>query len=402
MTDPMRSDSVEPVTPIAPVTPLRGGSQTKRIPILIGATVFAAAIVLLAIRYHRPDPPTEQPAPGMTVGSNAVTLAEGAPQWSVIKLATAKPAAQQWSDAVPGRIVFDEAHASRLGSPLAGRVTAVAVERGQHVKAGAPLYTIASPGLAELRAEREKAIVERTTARANLDRTQALVDAQSLPGKELVTAKQQVAEAELAVRLAEQKISSLRVTGSGEASFTVSAPRDGVVVEKNIAVGQEVDASSGTVMAIADLASVWVVADLFENDAGAIAPGTRAKVNVGNIELEGTVDQVSAVVDPERHTIPVRVKLGNPNGELRPNAYAQIRFFNTTPTTAVTLPATAVLSDGARNYVYVKEHGALVRRDITIGTPSGGDVPVVSGLGPQDQVVIQGAILLDNQIQLDN
>lgn len=396
MSEQLSSETIEPIQP------MRDGRKGLRLPIMIGAIAFAALTAVLASQYHRPDPPAESATPGMSVGSNAVTLAEGAPQWSVIKLATAKPSAPQWSDAIPGRIVFDEAHASRLGSPLAGRVTAVVVERGQHVTEGAPLYTISSPGLAELRAEREKALVERTTARANLDRTQALVDAQSLPGKELVTAKQQVAEAELAVRLAEQKISSLRVTGSGEASFTVSAPRNGVVVEKNIAVGQEVDVSSGTVMAIADLASVWVVADLFENDAGAIVQGTRAKVSVGNLELEGTVDQVSAVVDPERHTIPVRVKLANPNGALRPNAYAQIRFFNATPST-VTLPATAVLSDGARNYVYVKDHsGALVRRDITIGTPNSGNVPVISGLTAEDQVVVQGAILLDNQIQLDN
>jgi RND family efflux transporter MFP subunit len=394
------SDHV-PSEAIDTAAPMPGGRGAQRIPLLIGAIAFAVLIVVLAVRYHRPDPPTELRAPGMTVGSNGVTLSESAPQWSVIKLATPKPATSQWSDATPGRIVFDETRASRLGSPLAGRVTAVMVERGQHVKSGAPLYTIASPGLAELRAEREKAIVERTTARANLDRTQALVDAQSLPGKELVTAKQQLAETELAVRLAEQKINSLRVTGSGEASFTVSAPRDGVVVEKNIAVGQEVDASSGTVMAIADLASVWVVADLFENDAGSIHQGTRTKVSVGNSEFEGSVDQVSAVVDPERHTIPVRVKLANPDGVLRPNAYAQIRFFNPTPA-QMTLPASAVLSDGARNYVYVKDHSALVRRDISIGTPSGGDVPVLSGLEPHDQVVIQGAILLDNQIQLDN
>lgn len=372
-----------------------------RIPILIGAVVAASAIVLLASRYHRPDPPTETRAPGMTVGSNAVTLAPGAPQWSVIKLAPAKPATPQWTDAIPGRIVFDEAHASRLGTPLAGRVTSIAVERGQHVKANTPLYTISSPSLAELRAERDKAVVERTTAHANLDRTQALVDAQSLPGKELVTAKQQVAEAELAVRLAEQKLAALHVAGSGESAFTVTAPRDGVVVEKNLAVGQEVDASSGTVMAIADLASVWVVADLFENDAGTITSGTRAKVIVGNAELEGVVDQVSAVVDPERHTIPVRVKLANPEGALRPNAYAQIRFFDPRPSTA-TLPTTAVLSDGAHNYVYVNDRGSLVRRDIAIGTPSNGEVPVISGLGPNDQVVVQGAILLDNQIQLDN
>jgi RND family efflux transporter MFP subunit len=319
----------------------------------------------------------------------------------VVKVAAAAAAQPHWSDPVPARIVFDEAHASRLGSPLAGRVTQISVDRGQRVAAGAPLYTVASPGLAELRAEREKAAVQLATARVNLDRTQALVEGQSLPGKELLAVVQQVAEAELAVRLADQKLASLKVVGAGETAFTVTAPRDGVVVEKNLSVGQEIDASSGTVMAIADLSVVWVVADLFENDAGGVAAGAKVLVTASSIELEGVVAQVSAIVDPERHTVPVRVKLANPTGALRPNAYAQIRLFDATPA-AVALPAAAVLSDGVHNYVYVQTAGAFVRREITAGSSSGGVVPVMSGLAPGESVVVQGAILLDNQIQLDN
>src|SRR5262249_25484606 len=160
----------------------------------------------------------------------------------------------------------------------------------------------------------------RATAKTNLDRVQALVDVGSLPGKELITAKQTVAEAELAVQLAQQKQASLKVAGGGDTTFTVTAPRDGVVVEKTLAVGQPVDPSNGSLLGIADLAVVWVVADVFESDAGGLAPGAQAKVLLnGTTEIDATVDQVSAVVDPDRHTVPVRVKLPNPEGVLRPN-----------------------------------------------------------------------------------
>jgi RND family efflux transporter MFP subunit len=212
-----------------------------------------------------------------------------------------------------------------------------------------------------------------------------------------------VAETDLAVRLAQQKLQSLKVAGASDTAFTVTAPRDGVVVEKNLAVGQLVDPSNGSLVAIADLAYVWVVADVFETDAGSIAPGAKAKVIVnGNSELDATIDQVSAVVDPDRHTVPVRVHLANPDGSLRPNAYAQLALYDSTPI-GVTLPASAVMSDGARSYVYIKtDKGALARRDIKVGSSNGGVVPVREGLTASDQVVIQGAILLDNQIQLDN
>ncbi|HEX7704101.1 MAG TPA: efflux RND transporter periplasmic adaptor subunit [Kofleriaceae bacterium] len=373
-----------------------------RLPILTGAIILGLGAIVLARHYKRPDPPTEPAAPGMTVGSDGVTLTNDAPMWGVVKLAPAQPSEPHWTDPVPARIVFDEARTSRLGSPLAGRVTSVMVERGQHVKSGDKLFTVSSPNLAELRADLEKANVEAATAKVNFDRTKALVDAGSLPAKEMVTAQQQVAEAELAVRLASQKLSSLKVAGAGEASFTVSAPRDGVVVEKTINVGQNVDASSGSVLAIADLSDVWVVADLFENDIGQLVTGTKAKVVVGTNELDGEVDQVSAVVDPDRHTVPVRVRLANLDGSLRPNAYAQIKFFD--PTTAkVALPASAVLSDGVTTYVYIKDKsGQLKRRLVVAGSASAGKMPILSGLEPGDQVVVQGAILLDNQIQLDN
>lgn len=395
-----------PATPAAP--PAADDPTTKpvrsalRIPLVIGALLLGGGAIGLACRYHRPEPPVEPAAPGMTVGSDNVKLSHDAPQWAMIKVAPADAAEPHWTDPVPGRVVFDEARASRLGSPLAGRVTNVAVERGQRVKAGQALYTVASPSLADMRADREKAVVERATAKTNLDRIQALVDAQSLPGKELIAAKQQLAEAELAVQLAEQKIASLRVSGAGDAAFTVTAPRDGVVVEKNLSVGQEVDTSSGAVMAIADLSFVWVVADLFENDVGGLTAGTKAKVLVGGAQLEGTIDQVSAIVDPERHTVPVRVKLANPDGALRPNAYAQIQFFDPSKA-AVSLPIEAVMTDGAKSYVYVQDgKGAFVHHDVTVGSPSNGKVPVLAGLSPKDPVVVQGAILLDNQIQLDN
>ncbi|HEY1817920.1 MAG TPA: efflux RND transporter periplasmic adaptor subunit [Kofleriaceae bacterium] len=378
--------------------------NAMRVPIFIGAVVLGLAAILIARMYKRPDPPTETPAPGMTVGSDSVTLTDNAPMWSVVKVEPAKASEPHWTDAVPARIVFDEARTSRLGSPLAGRVTATYVERGQTVKTGDKLFTVSSPNLAELRADLAKANVEQNTARINFDRVKALVDAGSLPAKELVTAQQEVAEANLAVQLANQKLSSLKVTGGSEAAtFTMTAPRDGVVVEKTLNVGQNVDPSSSSQMAIADLSDVWVVADLFENDVGALAPGAKAKVVVAGKELDGQIDQVSSVVDPDRHTVPIRVRLANVDGTLRPNAYAQIKFFD--PIAAkVSLPTSAVMSDGAETYVYIKDKqtGAFKKRIVVAGSSNGGQMPILSGVSIGDMVVVEGAILLDNQIDLSN
>jgi RND family efflux transporter MFP subunit len=338
----------------------------------------------------------------MTVEEDSIALAPDAPMWKVLRLEPVLKAEVRWTDPVPGRVTFDETRASRLGAPMLGRVQRVYVELGQHVEAGAPVVAMVSPALAELRAELTRAKVVQAAVRASLERVQKLVDTGVIPGKEYLAIKREAAEADLAVELAEQKLKSLHVLPEGDTTFVLTAPREGVVVELNVAVGQEVDASTGSLVAIADLSTVWVVADLFESDVEGLQPGIAAKVQVGSTEYEGVVAQVFAVVDRERHTVPVRVKLENREGKLRPNAYAQIRFFRPFPA-EVAVPASAVLSDGARSYVYVEtEQGVLRRRNIVAGPVNDGLVPVLEGLALGERVVVRGGILLDNQIDLEN
>jgi RND family efflux transporter MFP subunit len=338
----------------------------------------------------------------MTVGPDSVSLAPDAPMWQVLRLEPVQKVEMQWTDPVPGRVTFDETRASRLGAPVLGRVQRVYVELGQHVEAGAPVVAVVSPALAELRAELTRAKVVQAAAQASLARVQKLVDTGVIPVKEYLAIKREAAEADLAVELAQQKLASLHVLPEGDSTLILTAPRDGVVVELNVAVGQEVDVSTGSLVAIADLTTVWVVADLFENDVEGLQPGIAAKVQVGSTEYEGVVAQVFAVVDRERHTVPVRVKLENREGKLRPNAYAQLRFFRPL-LSEVAVPASAVLSDGKHSYVYVQtEQGVLRRRSIVAGPVHDGLVPVLEGLALGERVVVRGGILLDNQIDLEN
>jgi len=389
-------------TPLALSSPFAPrATRARRIAIVGVALVAGSSAVVLANAYQRPAPRGAAAPTTMTVGAASVTLAPTASQWSVIEVGTAGPGEPHWSDPISARVLIDDARTSRLGAPLAGRVTSIAVERGARVRAGDPLFTVASSSLAELRSEQAKARVERDSARIALDRTQALVDGQALPGKELVAAKQQMTEGELAVRLSDQKLAALHVTATGDSSFTVTAPRDGVVVEKSLAIGQGVDASTGSLLAIADLSVVWVVADVFEANLGSLAAGGRARIVTEGGEIDAVVDQVSALVDPDRHTIPVRVKIDNREGKLRPNAHVQLRFLDASPA-PVELPASAVLSDGAASYVYLRDGAALLRHAVTVGSAHAGKVAVLAGLSPGDTVVTRGAILLDNQIQLDH
>jgi len=382
-----------------------GNARWSRATMSLAVSALVAALsVILARAYQRPAPVPEPPAPGMTVGSDFVELVPGAPQWAVIEVKHPDAAQPNWTQPIPARVVFDESRTARLGTPLAGRVSAVYVAGGQPVKAGDPLFVVSSASLADLVANQQRAKVERDTAQASLRRTQDAADAQVVPEKELVVATQLLANAELALRLAEQKLQSLKVRSTGGASFTVTATRDGVVVERLVAVGQTVSPDNGSLIAIADLSSVWVVADVFGSHLAAVRHGTKTRILLGDsvdADRDATVDQVASVIDPDRHAVPVRIRIDNPDGALRPNAHVQIRLLDPTPSLAM-LPASAVMSDGDESFVYVENpEGMFKRRALSVGAVFDGRVPVLAGLKLNERVVVHGAILLNNEIALD-
>src|SRR5260221_12999806 len=120
------------------------------------------------------------------------------------------------------------------------------------------------------------------------------------------------------------------VCSRSDNEFAGTAPRSGVVVEKHVPPGQAGSPDgSGAAMGVADLSSVWVVADLFEAQATQVRQGARAEVSspsLPDLRLDGRVEMVSSVVDPSRHTVPIRVRLSNAERVLRPNVYARLRF----------------------------------------------------------------------------
>jgi len=388
---------------VAPTSALKSAVRSRKAQLAVAAAALSAVSIWTASGFTREPPPPAPQAVGIQVGEDNVVLAADAPQWKVLRLGAAESTRVHWSDPFPARVKIDEVRASRLGAPLGGRVTQVFVELGQPVKMGDPLFSVASPDIAGLRAEREKAAVDLDVAKAALERVKAMVGARALPAKDELEANQQYRQAQLSLRLAQNKLASLKVSSRTENEFTVVAARDGVIVDKDVLPGQQVSTDS-VLTEIADLSQVWVVAELFEADAVGITEGTTAKItspSIPDLSLEAKVEMVSSVVDPVRHTVAVRVRLQNDKRLLKPNIFAQMRFAVEPPAGSVEIAASALLSDGERQYVYVQtERGQFTRRDVKAGSVHDGMAPILAGLAPSEVVVEEGAILLDNQIEL--
>jgi membrane fusion protein, heavy metal efflux system len=390
---------------IGPSTNASGASAgaVKRFTSLGVAIALSACGIFAAISFRRTPPPEAQSPAGITVADSAISLTSGAPQWKVLKLGTAVAPTERWSDPYPARFKVDEAFAAKVGSPLSGRVTNVFIDLGQTVKAGDPLFAIASPDVAELRAGQQKAAVDLDVAKAAYDRVKAMVEARALPAKDEIESNQQLRQAELSLKLAQTKLRTLKVSASGDNEFKVLAPRDGAIIEKAVLTSQHVT-SDDTLVSIADLKDVWVVADLFEAAAVGLSSGTKARVtspSLPGFSAEAAVERVSSVVDPNRHTVGVRVKLKNADGRIRPNTFAEVRFLSSAAAESTEIAASALVSDGPKQYVYVQDApGHFVRRDVIAGAVHDGRISIVSGLAAGDSVVEQGAVLLDNQIDL--
>jgi RND family efflux transporter MFP subunit len=384
---------------------LRPGAKRRRLTGAFVAILLSAVAVVAAARFERKPPPAPTTSNTVAVSGSAISITTGAPQWDVIRLGKAEPATEHWSDPVPGYVRVDETRAARVGAPLGGRVQKVYAELGQVVSVGTPLFSVASPDLAALRADLEHAKIDRAAAKTTFDRVHAIVQARALPEKEEVQAGQTLSQAELAETAAASRLSSLKVATQGYGEFVVKSPRAGQVAEKSVLPGQEIDAGAqGNLMMIADLSSVWVVAELFESDTIGVHPGTKTHVTVASAPgrvFDAEVETVSAVVDPDRHSIPIRVRLENPDGVLKPNTFARMQFYTSAPSGSVDIPSSALVTDGSNQYVYTRSpEGKFARKRVTAGAAREGRVIVTEGLAAGDIVVERGAILLDNQIQL--
>ena len=385
-----------------PAAPAHGGGHVIW---WVLAAITGGVVVVAATMLKPAAPPPDTRSPDMTVEkTSAIAVRDQAPQWRFLKLGTVGEVGSHWTDQVPGRISIDESLSSKVGVPIEGRVTRVMVELGESVREGQPLLAISSPALDELRAAREQAVVELEAARTALERVEATVASRALPLKEAQNARQRVRAADVALQLADAKLATVRAAANTK-ELVITAPRGGVVVEKTVVVNQQVQPDGPALIVVADLSSVWAIADIFESQAVDLQQGGTAEVTTPSLPgqtLTGKVLMVSSIGDPDRHTLPVRVRLANPDHKLRPNVYARVRFQVQHPDASNEIPASAVVSDGERQYVYVQDKpGHFARREVIAGSAHEGRIPIIRGLTTGETIVEEGAILLDNQIEIE-
>ena len=184
-------------------------------------------------------------------------------------------------------------------------------------------------------------------------------------------------------------------------SLTVYSPINGVVVERNILAKQRV--TPDTLYTIVDLSTVWVTADLFEYEAGAVNAGQAVTLTLPFVpgkSFKGNIDSILPTLDPTTRTLKVRLVFDNPDGVLMPEMYGDVEL-RMGGMKRLMVAQSAVLDSGLRQVVFVdRGNGYFEPREVKTGRQFGGHVEILNGLKAGERIVTSGNFLIDSESQL--
>jgi Cu(I)/Ag(I) efflux system membrane fusion protein len=281
-------------------------------------------------------------------------------------------------------VVPDESRISHVHTRVAGWVERLDVNTtGERVRAGQRLAGIFSQEL--LSSQTEYLAARKNTAVSGI--TSVVVAS----GRTRLTV----------LGMTASEIDEIERTGEPIRLVTVVAPRSGVVVNRGVTVGTSVDPST-TLLTIADLSRVWVLAEVPEASIPGIRGGTTAQLDFpasGRQPFAARVDFLYPTLTDRTRTLRVRFPAANPTGALRPGLYGMAAF-ESTGQRVITVPRDAVVDTGVQQHVFVATGDRFEPRTVTLGVQLADRVEVRSGLAEGERIVAAGVFLLDSESRL--
>jgi len=306
-----------------------------------------------------------------------------------------------------GSVAFNGDRSTQVLSPVSGPATRVIGTQGMVVKRGEPLAYVSSPDFASAVADYRKAQTGYRNAKRIVERDSALFKNDALARSDLEQAQSDLAASEADVDAAvenmralgvdESQIQAVKEGKTASIAAIVRAPIDGTIVEKLISQGQLLQAGTTPCFTIADLSTMWVIANVFANDLPDVAPGQPVDVftDVARAPIPGKVDYIASLADPGTKAVQVRVVTPNNSHVLRRDMFVRVQIKSSAEHHGILVPVSAVLRDEQNlPFVFVAMGKGFGRRRITLGTRVGDSYETTAGLAAGDQVVAEGALFL--------
>lgn len=377
------------------------------------ATVLLIALSLAACGRKEQVVETASLPDKPSNNSGEVVIPADSPKLKQIRVAAVRVEDVPTDEVVaPGKIELNPNVVAHVSLPLAGRVSSVSVHIGDFVKKGQPLFTLESPDVdqaqsANMQAEAgvNQAKANVLKAQADLDRIKDLAEHKAIAQKEVLNAENALAQSKSTLDQAQaaktQAVRRLELFGLKPGQFgeklSVSAPISGKILDMTLVPGEYRNDTTGQVMTIADLSTVWVSSDVPESSIRLIQLGERLEISLAAYPGEtfvGRVKRIADTVDPQTRTVKVRAELNNDHGRLRPEMFGRIRHVEAVAK-GIVVPTGAVLQGEAENLVYVERApGRFAPVPVKLGSKVQDGFAISGGLHEGDRVVVDGAMLL--------
>jgi len=310
---------------------------------------------------------------------------------------------------VAGQITFDENRVARIGATVTGRVTDMAANIGQNVGRGTVLGRINSSDLSTQQLAYLRARSQYELNRRAAERAQQLYAADVIAAAELQRRQSEANISHAEMRAAADQLRLLGVSAAalgqlgGQGVISSSTPilstMNGVVVERNLALGQVVQPADA-LFVVADLSKLWATALVPEQQVRFVKQGQTVALEIpalGGAKREGRLVYVGQVVDPKTRTVVVRTELDNRDGELKPQMLATM-LVTATPESRPVVPNAAIVRENNKDHVFVETAPSKFRiRPVTLGEEMGGKRVVLSGVKPGERIATEGAFHLNNE-----
>jgi membrane fusion protein, copper/silver efflux system len=292
-----------------------------------------------------------------------------------------------------GVVEEDEGRLKAVNAKFAGYIEKLYVDRtGQSVRRGQSLLTVYSPDL--VATERELLLALENTRRLSSGSPQAASDASSL----LSATRQRLRFWDIP----ESEIDRIEKSGEVSKTLTLSSPVSGVVLKKDAVAGLAIMPGM-PLYTIADLSTVWVLADVYQSEMAMTAPGNAAVVSASFLAGEtfrGRVDFIYPTLTEETGTIKVRVVIPNPKGTLKPGMFVRVSL-SSKAREALAIPSSALIQTGERQIAFVEQSaGVYAPREMKIGVQGKDFVEVLSGLREGEMVVTSANFLIDSESRI--
>ena len=293
-----------------------------------------------------------------------------------------------------GNVQVDERRQAYVQTRFAGWIRKVYADAtGNFIRKGQPLFTIYSPDL--VTTEQEYLL-----AKKNSDTLQqSSVNGVASGASSLFNAAK---ERLLQWEVSPVEIDKLDQTGKAITDLTINSPVSGYITQKNALPNMYVQPET-MLYTVADLSDVWVLAQVFQSDAGKIKPGDPAEITVdaypGRV-FNGRVDYVLPQFDMNTRTLPVRLVFPNPGLKLRPGMYVNVRV-KVPMGRQFVVPASAAFHSGTKNLIFVYGgEGSIEPREVELGPQVGDQLVVARGLKAEEEIVTSANFLIDSEAQL--